>query len=196
LAPEHETHLAQADYSRKTAKGQRTAGIGSHIELSFSGRGGIADDGRIGWDVFGNHCARAHYCSFADRYTAQNGRSATDTGCALDGRGDWLPIVVSLQFALGVGRAGNFVIDKRDAMADEDFVFDGHAFANKTVTGNFTVAADAGVLLNLNEGTDYGPVTDLTTVKVNKVMDNDVMAEPDIGRNHTKLSGHELSLEA
>ena len=105
----------------------------SHIELFFSRRGWIADDGRIGWNIFGNHCARAHDCSFTDRYAAQNGRSATDTGSALDDREDWLPIVISLQFALSVGRPGNFIIDEDDAMADEDFIFERHAFADETV---------------------------------------------------------------
>ena len=170
--------------------------MGSRIELAFSWPSRIAHYGFIGGNIFRDDRAGAHNRSFAYCYAAQYGGSATDTGCALDDRGNRLPIVISLQLALRVGGAGNFIIDKGDAMADEDFIFDGHAFANKTVAGDFTVAAYAGVLLNLNERTDPGPITDLTAVKIDEVMDNHVTAKPDIGRNDTKLSGHELSLEA
>lgn len=87
----------------------------------------------------------------------------------------------------------NFIIDESDAVADEDFVFDRHSFADKTVAGDFTVATDARVLLNLNERTNPGAVADLTTVKVDEVMDNNVAAELDIGRDDAKLSRHELT---
>jgi hypothetical protein len=39
-------------------------------------------------------------------------------------------------------------------MANKDLVFDGHAFANEAVAGNFAPASDGCILLHLNKGSD------------------------------------------
>ena len=168
-------------------------GIDERCNLALLQRGRIAHDGRIGSYIFRNDRACADDRPFANRYTAEYGRPAANTGAAFDHRRHRFPIVLSLQLAFGVSRARDFVIDEGDAVADKDFVFDRHAFADKTVAGDFTVATDARVLLNLNERTNPGAVTDLTTVKVDEVMDHNVAAELDIGRDDAKLSGHELT---
>lgn len=69
----------------------------------------------------------------ADGQPAENCRTAADTGTAFDdGRND-LPLGVRLQCAIRARGARILVVDENDAMADKDFVFDSHPFADETM---------------------------------------------------------------
>src|SRR6476620_5246661 len=80
-------------------------------------------------------------------------------------------------------------------MADEDFVFDGHSFADKCMRGNFAAPPDASVLLNLDERSDLGLVANLAAVKIYEVVNDDIAPKFDVGRDDTELAGHELFSE-
>jgi hypothetical protein len=84
-----------------------------------------------------------------------------------------------------------FVVDESDAVADENFVFDRHAFANETVTRDFAVAADARLFLNLDEGSDGGCIANLATIEIYEVVDFDVAAQFDVRCDDAELSRHE-----
>src|SRR5690606_10031907 len=56
-----------------------------------------------------------------------------------------------------------------DAMADEDAVLDGHAFANEAVAGNLAILADDGVALDFDERADAAARADATPVEVDEI---------------------------
>lgn len=84
------------------------------------------------------------------------------------------------------------VVDKDNAVTDEDFVFDSHTFADKRVARDFAVATHVRAFLNLNERTNPGAVADLTAVQVDEVMDDYVATQRYVRSDDTELSGHEL----
>src|SRR6185369_2287373 len=86
------------------------------------------------------------------------------------------------------------VVNKHDAVTDEDLVFDLHALADETMRRDFTVAAHAGVLLDFDERSNAGSVANLAAVKIYEVIDFDVAPEFDVGRDHAELSGHEMEI--
>ena len=46
-----------------------------------------------------------------------------------------------------------------------------NTFANKCVTGNFTILADGGSFLNFNKGSYLGIIIDTTAVRIDKIED-------------------------
>jgi len=151
----------------------------------------ISCDSRPGRNIFRDDGAGAHDGVFADRDAAQDRRIATDARPRFHNCRDHFPVGIALQRAALGRRARILVVDKNDAMANENFVFDGHAFADETVTRDFAVAADARAFLNLNERADARSVADLAAVKIYEVMNFDIAPEFDVGRDHAELSGHE-----
>ena len=112
---------------------------------------GISGDRGSGGDVSGDDGPSADDRSFADRHAAEYGGAAADAGAALHQRGYRFPIGLGLQLAASVGGARNFVVDEGDVVSDENFVFNGHALADKRMARDFAVPSDSGALLNLNE---------------------------------------------
>jgi hypothetical protein len=86
------------------------------------------------------------------------------------------------------------VINKHDAVADEDLIFNVDAFADKAVARDFAVPADARALLNLDERTYRRAVADFAAVEVYEVVDSNAVAEFDVGRDDTELPRHEVNL--
>ena len=82
------------------------------------------------------------------------------------------------------------VVDKYDAVPDEDFVLDRHAFANKGVTGNLAVSSYEDAFLDFHERADFGVIANLTTVEIDEVIDDYALTELDVRRDDTELSGH------
>ena len=76
-------------------------------------------------------------------------------------------------------------------MTDEDFVFEADAFADKTVTGDFTIAPDASALLNLDKRANARPVADLASVEIYEMMNFDIAPELNVRRDYRELTGHE-----
>lgn len=55
----------------------------------------------------------------------------------------------------GIGRPRKAVVDESHAVADEDFIFNRHALANKAVAGNLAPLADARAFLDFNKRPDF-----------------------------------------
>ena len=68
-------------------------------------------------------------------------------------------------------------------MADEHVILDGHAFADEGVAGDLAPPANAGILLNLDEGADLGFVADLAAIEIDELRKLDVFPELHVGRN-------------
>jgi hypothetical protein len=56
------------------------------------------------------------------------------------------------------------IVNESDAVADENFRFDNHPFANKSVTRNLASLADPGSLLNFHEGANFRVIANLAAV--------------------------------
>ncbi len=76
-------------------------------------------------------------------------------------------------------------------MADEDVVFNSYTFTDESVAGNFAVASHDSAFLDFNERSNFGAFADLTTIKVDEVVDDDIAAELDVRSDYAELSGHE-----
>ena len=68
-------------------------------------------------------------------------------------------------------------------MADENVVFQNHAFANKRVAGNFAAVSDFRAFLDFDKSPDFHVVADFTTVEMCEFVDADVFAQLHVGRN-------------
>ena len=131
----------------------------------------------------GDYAASADNGVFADGDIAEDGGVGADGGPALDQGGDNGPVRFGLQVTRVRGGPGVFVIDEHNPVSDEDLIFNGHPFADKGVTGYLTVFTNRGVLLYFHKGAYFGAITDLATVKVDKVVDDDVLTENDAVSN-------------
>src|SRR5438132_8849648 len=76
--------------------------------------------------------ARADEGVSADRKATEDDRAGANGRALLDPGGNDCPVGVTLQ-AAGGGRPRVAVVDEHDAMADEDLVLDGDAFADEAV---------------------------------------------------------------
>ena len=162
------------------------------IKSTSNNAGRIAGNRRASCHVPGHHCAGADNGPFTDRHAAKDGRAAADAGAPLHNGGHWFPIIIGLQAAFRGGRARHFIVDESHPVANEDFVFDLHGFADEGVAGDLAVTADARVFLNLDKRTHLRAVADFAAVEIDEVMDDDIASQLDVGRDHTELSGHKL----
>ena len=92
-----------------------------------------------------------------------------------------LPVRFSLQRAVRGGGPRKSIVDERHAMADEDFVFDRHAFADKRVTGNFAAASRSAPPFEFprkRQFSDSSP--NCATVKIRERKDLDPLAKLDV----------------
>jgi hypothetical protein len=71
-------------------------------------------------------------------------------------------------------------------VADENFIFQRHAFADESVTGNFAAVANFGPFLDFHEGADLYFIANLATVKIRERKNSDVLAQFDIGCDSLK----------
>src|SRR5436190_17807961 len=67
-----------------------------------------------------------------------------------------------------VGGSREFVVYEHHSVADEDVIFDGHAFAQKTVARDLATPADLHALLYLDKRPDPRLVPDLAPVSVDE----------------------------
>src|SRR6185312_942834 len=88
-----------------------------------------------------NYAAGTDYGVFADGDPAQNRRAGTNRRATLDYGLHYPPVGFRLRIAVLIGGAGIFVIDEGNVVANENVVFDGHAFANEGVTRHLHVVA-------------------------------------------------------
>jgi len=139
-----------------------------------------AGDDRVVRDVFGYDAAAPDDRVYTDRYSAENGGARPDRRAFFDPGWHDLPVGFSLQTAAADRGPGIFVVYESDVVADENVVLDRHAFADKSVTGNFAVFADKSVLLDLHERADLGVVADRAAVQIYEIKNFHVLAELDV----------------
>src|SRR5580698_2546248 len=145
--------------------------------------GRISGDDRVGWDIFGDHAARADNRVFTDGGIAQNrDAGANGRAPANDGALDF-PVSLGLQLPAGGCSPRIAVVNKGHTMTDEDVIFDHDSFTDKAVTGYLAALPDCGVLLNLDERADFRLVAYFTSVKVDELSQSDIGAQLDVGRN-------------
>src|SRR5450755_2313374 len=118
---------------------------------------------------------------------AQYGGAGADR-CALahGGRFDF-PICLGLKFTFRGRRPRIAVVDKRHTVADENVIFDVHAFTNKGVAGNLAAPPNARIFLNFHEGAYFGFVADFTSIHVDELGELDVFPKLDVGDDAHKL---------
>ena len=80
----------------------------------------------------------------------------------------------------GAVARGISVVDKGHIVPDENVVFDSHAFADESMTGDLAPRAYSGVLLNLNERSELALIPNLAPVKVYELRKFDILAELDV----------------
>src|SRR5438876_11606772 len=137
----------------------------------------VADDNGAGRDILCYDCAGADHRAFANHHTAKNCGAAADTRPPLYDGGNHRPVTRGLPGSISIGGAGNLVVNKSDAVSNEDFVFDRHTFADETMTRDFAVAPDTCPLLDLDECSNAGAVADFAAVKIYKMMDDHIAPE-------------------
>ena len=81
---------------------------------------------------------------------------------------------------MSIRRARIRVVDKHDAVADEDIVFDDDSLADERVTRDLAALADVGVLLDLDEGAYLRLVADLAPVEIDKLRQPHILAKLDV----------------
>ena len=135
--------------------------------LSDDSRWNTCND-RVVWNVPGDDSAGSNERAFADRDAGDDGGVAADRCCALHAGDFNLPVGLSLKAAVGIGRARMAVVGEHDAMTDEDFVFDDHAFTDESVRRDLATRTDRGVLLDLDKGSDLRVAADRATVQIHQ----------------------------
>ena len=93
-----------------------------------------------------------------------------------------MPVGFGLQLAFRIRRAGITIVDECDVVPNENAFFNGNAFANECVAGDFAPRPDTCAFLDFNERTDLRFVADLTPVKINESANPDIASELDVGR--------------
>jgi hypothetical protein len=159
---------------------------------AFQNAGGISSDCGIGGNVSDHDRTRADNRPLADCHSTQNCYAAADAGATLNQARHGDPVSFGLQRAPGAGRAWMLVVNKSHAMSDEDLIFNGHPFADKSVTGDFAITAYARAFLNFDERADLTAVPNLAPIEIDEVMNDYVATEFYVGRNYAELSGHFL----
>lgn len=130
--------------------------------------------------IFRDHAASADNRVFTNSQAAENRRSRADARASFHYRGNNIPIGIGLQSSAFTRGARILVVDERNIVADENFIFDRYTFANKRMARNLDSAADAGILLNLHERTDLGIIANRAAVEIYKREYSDIFAESDI----------------
>ena len=143
--------------------------------------GGISCDRGVWGDIAGDDASRADGGEFTDGDSAEERDIGTDGGAVFDEGFLAEPIGGGLERACGVSGAGAVIVDEDHAVADENGVFDGHAFAEEGVAGDFAMGADLHAFLDFDESANFGVVADFAAVKIHEGEDLDILAEFDIG---------------
>src|SRR5207247_2307429 len=87
------------------------------------------------------------------------------------------PIIGSLRCAVRIGGPGILVVCKHHAMADENVIFDRHAFAKERVARYLAAFTYPHAFLNLDKCADPRVVTDLAAVRVDERVNLHIAAE-------------------
>jgi len=93
------------------------------------------------------------------------------------------PIRFGLQLPAAIRGPRVEVIGESNIVADEDFIFQSHPFANKSVTRNFATIPDFDAFLDFDKCADFYVVSNFTTIQIDKPMESNVSTQLDIRSN-------------
>src|ERR1051326_3722126 len=145
--------------------------------------GGIASDNCAVGDVFRHYTARPDNRPLANRHATQDGGARADRGPSLHGCRYTRPVRLGLKPSLRRRRAGETVIDKRHAVADEHLIFQRHPLANEGVARDLAPVANSRALLDFHERADLDIIAYFTAVEIGKGKHFDPLAEFHIRRD-------------
>ena len=124
----------------------------------------IPKDNGIRRNISGNDAAGADDGILSNRHFCQDRAPGADRSSLLyQGLLD-LPIALGLELPGAGCGSRKSIVNKGHVVADKDVIFDGHAFAHKSVTGNLAAAANYRVLLDFDESADLGVVANVAAV--------------------------------
>src|SRR6476659_3583094 len=92
-----------------------------------------------------------------------------------------MPVGFGLQLAFRIRRAGITIVDECDVVPNENAFFNGDAFANECMAGDFAPRPDTCAFLDLNERTDLRFIANLAPVKINESADPNIAPELYVG---------------
>jgi hypothetical protein len=116
----------------------------------------------------------------SDGYARQDGGIAADRRMTLDQCGDDDPVRIGLQTAIRINGARVRVIGEHDPMADENTVFQRHAFADEGMAGDLAVFSDKDVFLDFDERADARSRADRAAIEIHEIsmMDDTAIIQP------------------
>ena len=130
----------------------------------------------------GYDAARSDDFVLANSHLRQNHRLRSDRRALLDKSGLHFPVAFGLQLSTGGGRPRVRVLGERLAVANENVVFNRHAFAGKSRRGwRFCSSFQLCILPDLDERNDPGVVVRLATVEIDEFRQLDILLKLDVG---------------
>src|SRR6202790_2043255 len=138
---------------------------------------GIASDDGICGNILGDNAAGTDDGVFPNYDLGKNGRTRADGSAFSHHSSLHDPVLLGLQLAVGIHSPRVAVIYKRDAVADEDTVFDVHSFADEGMAGDLAVLSNSGVLLNFDKGPDFRVVINFAAIEIDEFRESNVLAE-------------------
>src|SRR5579859_734927 len=142
-------------------------GLYFRFDVSFQPRR-IPRDDRVRRNILGHHASRSDNGVFTDGHVRKNGGTRTNRRALFDQGALDFPVAFRLQLAFRRRSARIGIVDERDAVADENVVFDGHAFAHEGMAGNLAIPSNRCVLLNLDERANLGVFPDFAAVEIDE----------------------------
>ena len=105
-----------------------------------------------------------------------------------------MPVSFALQVTLRIRRPWVAIVDECDVVPNENAFFNGDAFANECVAGDFTPRPDSSAFLDFNERTDLRFIADLAPVKIHESANPNIAPELYVGRY--QLMRNSISIHA
>jgi hypothetical protein len=143
----------------------------------------VTCDNRAWRNIFRHDAAGSDRRSFANFYAAQNGCIGSNGGSSFDNRRDAVPIRFGLKLPTRGGGSRKTVIDKHHTVANKDFIFQRHSFADEGVAGDFAPVSYSRALLDFDKRADFDIVADLAAIEVREGENLDPLAKLHIWRN-------------
>jgi len=88
-----------------------------------------------------------------------------------------MPVGFALQLAFRIRRARITIVDECDVVPNENAFFNGDAFANECVAGDFAPRPDTCAFLDFNERTDLRFIADLAPVEIDESANANIAPE-------------------
>ena len=117
--------------------------------------------------VAGHHGSSTDQCAFSDSYSTENDGTAAKRSASLNPRRHHFPVFLGLETVIG-RRTRIQIVNKDDAVPDEDIILDRDAFADEGVRRDLATPSNSGVFLHLDECSYLAFVADGATLEVDQ----------------------------